>query len=225
MSRSPFDPMFAELPKALPIFPLAGALLLPGGRLPLNVFEPRYLAMTRDALLGDRLIGMVQPRPGEESGPAEKAPPAIYPLGCVGRIVSFNETEDGRYHIVLMGLLRFNVASEIETFNGYRRVVADFAPYAHDLAPAADGAIERKELFETLRVYFKRHGVDADWKSLESAGDERLVTTLAMACPFAPSEQQALLAAPDLAARGRVVLSLLAMAMATPGGDGGEARH
>ena len=223
MSRSRFDPTFAELPRTLPIFPLAGALLLPGGRLPLNIFEPRYLAMTRDALAGERLVGMVQPLPGEESGPAEKAPPALYPLGCVGRIVAFSETEDGRYHIVLSGLLRFDIAREIEEANGYRRVEADYRPYASDLAPAADGAVERNALFEALRGYFKRQGVDADWKSLEGAGDERLVTTLAMACPFAPSEQQALLAAPDLAARAHVVMSLLEMA--TQGSDAGEARH
>ncbi len=223
MSRSPFDPTFGELPQSLLVFPLAGALMLPGGRLPLNVFEPRYLALTRDALKGDRLIGMVQPREGEASGPAEKAPPALYPLGCIGRIVAFSETEDGRYHIVLMGLVRFDIKREIEGINGYRRVTPDYAPYASDLEPAVDGSVDRARLLESLRVYFKLHDIEADWKSLEGAGDERLVTTLAMACPFAPSEQQALLVAPDLAARSRVVMSLLEMA--TLGGAGGVARH
>jgi len=219
MSRSPFDPPFDQLPRTLPIFPLSGALLLPGGRLPLNIFEPRYLAMFQDALKESRIIGMVQPREGEEKA----AVPAVYRLGCAGRIVSFDETEDGRYHVALSGLCRFEILEELEPQNGYRRVAPDFSRYQGDLEAAPEGAIERKHLLECVRAYFKLHSINADWKAIEGAADERLITTLAMACPFEPSEKQALLEARDLAERGRVMTALFEMAVL--GRRSGEARH
>ena len=219
MSRGPFDPAFEALPQTLPIFPLSGALLLPGGRLPLNIFEPRYLAMIQDALKTSRIIGMVQPREGEEKA----ATPAVYRLGCAGRIVSFDETEDGRFHIALTGLCRFEIAEELAPENGYRRVAPDFAPYRDDLMAVPDGGIEREHLLECVRAYFKLHSINADWKAIEGAADERLVTTLAMACPFEPSEKQALLEARDLAERGRVMTALFEMAVL--GRRSGEARH
>ena len=219
MSRSPFDPTIEQLPRALPIFPLSGALLLPGGRLPLNIFEPRYLAMIQDALKGERTIGMVQPREGEEKAPA----PALYRLGCAGRIVSFDETDDGRYHIALSGLCRFEIVEELALTNGYRRVVPDFSPYYDDFKEPPDGTIERKHLIECVRAYFKLQSINADWKAIEAASDERLVTTLAMACPFEPSEKQALLEARDLAERVRVMTALFEMAVL--GRRSGEARH
>jgi len=219
MSRSPFDPSIDQLPRTLPIFPLSGALLLPGGRLPLNVFEPRYLAMVQDSLKGARTIGMVQPREGEEKAPT----PAVYRLGCAGRIVAFDETDDGRYHIALSGLCRFDIAEELPLEHGYRRVVPDFSPYHDDFTAAADGAIERERLIAAVRTYFKLHSIDADWKAIEAASEERLVTTLAMACPFEPSEKQALLEARDLAERGRVMTTLFEMAVL--GRRSGEARH
>ena len=219
MSRSPFDPTIDRLPRILPIFPLGGALLLPGGRLPLNIFEPRYLAMIQDSLKGERTIGMVQPREGEETAAA----PALYRLGCAGRIVSFDETDDGRYHIALSGLCRFEIMEELASMNGYRRVVPDFAPYYDDVKSAADGSIERDSLIACVRSYFKLHNINADWKAIEAASDERLVTTLAMACPFEPSEKQAILEARDLAERGRVMTTLFEMAVL--GRRSGEARH
>lgn len=223
MSRGPFDPTIEQLPRVLPIFPLGGVLLLPGGKLPLNIFEPRYLAMTRAVLKSDRLIGMVQPQEGQESGPDERTPPAVYRLGCAGRIASFSETDDGRYHITLSGLCRFDIVEEIETVNGYRRVIPDFAPYYDDLKKAPEGVVDRKRLLDSLRGYFKFQNIQADWKAIEAASDERLITTLAMVCPFEPSEKQALLESPDLAERSRIMTALLEMAVL--GNKAGEARH
>lgn len=219
MSRSPFDPTLENLPRELPIFPLGGVLLLPGGRLPLNIFEPRYLAMTRDALAGARLIGMVQPREGQES----EAVPEVYPLGCAGRLISFSETDDGRYHVTLAGLCRFDIVKELPMADGYRRVEPDFSAYREDLSQAADGVIDRKRLLQSLRVYFKVQNIQADWKAIEEASDEQLITTLAMVCPFESSEKQALLQSRDLAERGRVMTALFEMAGL--GGRSGEARH
>ncbi|MFI4988285.1 MAG: LON peptidase substrate-binding domain-containing protein [Alphaproteobacteria bacterium] len=219
MSRSPFDPTVDQLPRVLPIFPLAGALLLPGGRLPLIIFEPRYLAMVQDALRAERMIGMVQPRDGAEKA----AVPEVYRLGCAGRIVSFDETDDGRFHIALAGLGRFEIAEELPGINGYRRVVPDFSRYYDDFQPAPDGTIDRKRFIQFVRTYFKLQNIQADWKAIEAASDERLVTTLAMACPFEPSEKQALLEAADLAERGRVMMALFEMAVL--GRKSGEARH
>ncbi|HLI10243.1 MAG TPA: LON peptidase substrate-binding domain-containing protein [Alphaproteobacteria bacterium] len=221
MSRNAFDPTIEELPATLPIFPLSGVLLLPGGRLPLNIFEPRYLAMTRDALKGDRLIGMVQPRHGGEEDP--NAMPEVYPLGCAGRITAFNETDDGRYLITLRGLCRFEIVEEIAMISGYRRVRADFSPYYDDFKEEADGAIDRRRLLDALRIYFKLQNIKADWKAIEGSPDGQLVTTLAMACPFEPSEKQALLESPTLAERGRVITALFEMAAL--GSKNGEARH
>ncbi|MBX6323334.1 MAG: LON peptidase substrate-binding domain-containing protein [Rhodospirillaceae bacterium] len=208
MAAAPFDPDFEALPAELPVFPLPGVLLLPRGRLPLNIFEPRYLAMTRAALAGPRLIGMIQPAEEERPG---APPPRLRPLGCAGRMVSFSETEDGRYLIVLKGLIRFAVAAELEMVDGYRRVVPDFAPFRADLEPDR-GAIDRPRLLAALKAYFTAQGIGADWAAVESAEDERLVTSLAMICPFGAGEKQALLEAPDLAARGRMMVSLLEMA-------------
>lgn len=219
MSRSKFDPAFEQLPSTTPIFPLSGVLLLPGGKLPLNIFEPRYLAMTRDALAGDRIVGMVQPLEGQ----VEASVPEVYSLGCAGRITSFAETDDGRYEITLSGLCRFDIAREIEPVNGYRRVISNFAPYRGDYEEAPSGIIDRKRLVDALRQYFKLQNIDADWKAIQSTPDERLVTTLAMVCPFEPSEKQALLQSPNLAERGRVMTALFEMAAL--GTKGGEARH
>lgn len=219
MSRSPFDPTVEQLPATLPIFPLSGVLLLPGGELPLNVFEPRYLEMTRDALKADRLIGMVQPRERQEEVPV----PEVYRQGCAGRITEFSETDDGRYLITLSGLCRFDIREELPAVGGYRRVVPDFAPYFDDFKEAPDGVVDRKRLADSLRVYFRLQNIQADWKAIETAHDERVVTTLAMLCPFAPSEKQALLECRDLAERGRVLIALFEMAAL--GRGGGEARH
>ncbi|MEO1191953.1 MAG: LON peptidase substrate-binding domain-containing protein [Pseudomonadota bacterium] len=208
MARSPFDPPFDLLPKHLPIFPLPGALLLPGGRLPLNIFEPRYLAMVSDALRGDRLIGMVQPR---ESQTALGAP-EIYDLGCAGRLTAFSETEDGRYLVTLDGLVRFRVAQELEQApGGYRQVEADYSGFRDDLLEQ-EAQIDRPKLLTTLRSFFDKNGISGDWETIEQTGNERLVTSLAMLCPFSPSEKQALLEAPGLAERAESMITLLQLA-------------
>ena len=208
MSRSPFDPRFEALPASLPIFPLPGALLLPGGRLPLNIFEPRYLNMVRDAIAGPRLIGMIQPSTdSEDPGSAE-----TYKTGCAGRIVAFQETEDGRFLITLAGLIRFDVASELPLEEGYRRVEPEFERFRDDLAEDTD-EIDREGLLEALRGYFDVSGLDGDWAAVEKAGDEALVTSLAMACPFDPPEKQALLEAMTLGERAETLITLLRMAV------------
>lgn len=208
MSRSPFDPRYEALPASLPIFPLPGALLLPGGRLPLNIFEPRYLNMVRDAIAGPRLIGMIQPSTqSDDPGSAE-----TYKTGCAGRIVAFQETEDGRYLITLAGLIRFDVAQELPLEEGYRQVVPEFGRFRDDLAEDTDD-IDRDGLLEALRAYFEVTGLDGDWAAVEKAGAETLVTSLAMACPFDPPEKQALLEAMTLSERAETLITLLRMAV------------
>ena len=214
MGRSLFDPGYAELPDRLPIFPLPGVLLLPGGRLPLNIFEPRYLAMTRRALAGPRLIGMIQPK---DDGTFETGSRPVYPVGCAGRIVSFSETDDGRYLIALSGLIRFRVGAELpRDEEGFRWVEPDYAPYRGDLAPDG-GPFDRPALLGALKSYFERHNLSADWQAVEKADDERLVTSLAMLCPFEPSEKQVLLEAAGLSERAAAMTTILAMAVHQPG--------
>ena len=174
------DPESGALPDDLPIFPLTGVLLLPRGRLPLNIFEPRYLAMTRDALRGERLIGMVQPSDPAASG----INPPVYPVGCAGRITAFAETEDGRYLITLTGLSRFRISQELALVSGYRRVVPDWQPFAGDLDAGGDSAFDRDRLLRGLRGFFAQRQVSADWQAMEKAPGEHLVTSIAMLCPF-----------------------------------------
>ena len=199
-----------EVAPEFPVFPLTGALLLPGGKLPLNIFEPRYLAMVEDALAGGRVIGMIQPEPGR---PATPTGPALYGVGCLGRLSSFSETEDGRYLITLNGLWRFRLAGEAEMRRGYRRVHGDFAPFrAVDTAPPPEAvAFDRDALLAALRAYFQTRGFDANWDAIGEMPDDALVSTLAMACPFDPAEKQALLEAPTLADRATILLALLRM--------------
>ncbi len=208
-----------DLPATIPVFPLYGVLLLPRGRLPLNVFEPRYLNMVTDALSGSRLIGMVQPTepetpPVAPNGEIRDLSHEVLPLhrvGCAGRIVAFDEDRSGRIRILLLGVCRFRIAGERPVRRGYRRVIADWSPFRGDLEPA-EGAIDRSSLVAALRRYLERAAGDTDWAAIERASDETLVTTLAMACPFAASEKQALLEAPDLCERARVLTALLEMA-------------
>ncbi|MBU0725724.1 MAG: LON peptidase substrate-binding domain-containing protein [Alphaproteobacteria bacterium] len=222
MTDSPFDPKFETLPASLPIFPLQGVLLLPRGRLPLNIFEPRYLAMAQDALAGDRLIGMVQPRTENASG--DTGVPDIYPIACAGRMTAFAETDDGRYLITLTGLCRFRVVEEIATMRGYRRVAADWAPYALDMELDSVSGLDRESFEHSLADYFRLHGIQADWATIKDAPDERLITSLAMICPFEPPEKQALLEAATLADRAQIITTLVEMAVAQRGGAE-PARH
>ena len=195
------------LPDVFPVFPLEGVLLLPGGRLPLNIFEPRYLALTEDALSAGRVFGMVQPDPTRAEG---SNGPALYRVGCLGRLVSFSETEDGRFMITLLGISRFRFSGEATMRRGYRRAEADFQPFAQDMAPAV-AEFERVGLVAALRGFFARRGIEADWDAIRRMDDGTLVTTLSMVCPFAPAEKQALLEAPTGSERAAMLLTLLRM--------------
>src|SRR5690242_13898899 len=211
----------AGLPGILPIFPLAGVLLLPRGRLPLNIFEPRYLAMTRDALAGERLIGMVQP-----SDPAlQESNPPVYPTGCAGRITSFSETEDGRFLITLTGTSRFRIGEELPLLEGYRRVVPDWRDFARDIEGEEDARFDRERLMRGLKTFFQQHQISADWDTITSVPGERLVTSIAMICPFDPREKQALLEAPDLDERARLLTAIVEMAVMHRPSEGTGARH
>jgi Lon protease-like protein len=207
-----------DLPAVLPIFPLTGVLLLPRGRLPLNIFEPRYLAMFDDALAGSRLIGMMQPVSAKDDPVDAGAPAGLYAVGCAGRITSFNETGDGRYMVALDGLARFRIAEEMPLRRGYRRVAPDWTPFAADLIED-DTPIDRGRLVELLQAYFRRQQISANWDAIGQAPDERLLTSLAMVCPFAPSEKQALLEADCLSDRARLMMALLEIAIAGDGDD------
>jgi Lon protease-like protein len=212
----PFHPRLADLPREIAVFPLSGALLLPQGRLPLNIFEPRYLAMTMDSLANGRMFGMVQADPRAPTGPGG---PGLYRIGCLGRLSSFSETDDGRLLITLTGLIRFRIAEELPLApGGYRRVGAEYADFAADLA-IDDGqdmpaAVDRAELLDALRPYFRARGIEANWDAVEQTADAMLVTTLSMVCPFEVPEKQALLEAPDSVERARMLVALMRMGAA-----------
>jgi Lon protease-like protein len=215
MSRPAFHPTPDQLPETLPVFPLTGVLLLPGGRLPLNVFEPRYLNMVQDALKDpQRLIGMIQP--SEPESLQEK--PALQKIGCAGRIGAFQETDDGRILINLTGVIRFRIADEIETLRGYRRIVPDYEGFAHDLDCYEDAAsFDKDRLIAALGPYFRLKGIDADPDSLDSCCDGTLVTTLAMSCPFSAQEKQALLEYGTLSERADALSTIMEMAVRETG--------
>jgi Lon protease-like protein len=200
-------PRLDTLPDQFPVFPLGGALLLPGGHLPLNIFEPRYLAMVEDALGQGRHFGMVQPDKRLARG---ETGPGLYRIGCLGRITSFAETDDSRYLITLTGIMRFTIIEEVEMQRGYRRVAAGLAGFAADLRPAA-GILPfpRQILLDSLRRYFATAGAEANWDAIAEMADPALVTSLCMACPFSTEEKQALLEARDLTARAEALRALL----------------
>lgn len=194
-----------DLPPEVRVFPLSGALLLPHGTLPLNIFEPRYLAMVDEAMAGDRLIGMIQPAPGEAG-----KHPALAAVGCVGRVTSYSETDDGRYLINLTGVARFRVASEGPLRALFRHVSADFSPFAADLAEESplDG-IDRPALTAALRRYVIANGYNVEWSAVEEAPLEGLILTISALCPFDPAEKQGLLEAPTLVERAATLTTLL----------------
>jgi uncharacterized protein len=221
MSPNPFDPTFDQLPEIVPIFPLTGVLLLPRGKLPLNVFEPRYLAMTEDALSGNRMIGIIQP-----SDPLSRASvPPVYPIGCAGRITSFSETDDGRYLITLTGVCRFETVRELPIVRGYRRVDVSWERFAADLEEPGPALFDRARLVEGLKTYFKIQGISANWDAIDSTPDERLVTSLAMICPFEPSEKQALLECGSLSERASMMIAIIEMSVLDKRGGDTMARH
>lgn len=207
-------PSLESLPRVIPVFPLP-TLLLPRGRLPLNIFEPRYLAMVEDALRHSRVIGMIQP-----ADPNLKVPP-LYPVGCLGRITSWSETGDGRYLITLAGLIRFRVDAELKTTTPYRQVEACYHDFAPDLSACCEEGIDRDRLGSTLKTYFKQHKIDSYWESIDQVSCEVLINSLSMICPFDVAEKQALLEAPALADRAKLLTTLIEMATACNGERGG----
>ena len=199
-----------DIPTAVPVFPLTGALLLPDGRLPLNVFEPRYLQMVDEALTGSRLIGMIQPRlDGSRRADGE---PELCDVGCLGRLTSFSETGDGRYLIMLHGVARFRIMAEQSAQKPYR--VISILPFAADLSENGAEEIDRTGLLRTLRAYLDANKMEADWQSVSRAENATLVNALSMMAPNGPAEKQALLEAPDLKTRAETIIAITEMAQA-----------
>jgi len=201
----------ADLPQRLPLFPLAGALLLPRADLPLNIFEPRYLEMVDDALSGERMIGMIQPR--LDAGSAEV--PVLMEVGCAGRITSYAETADSRMMITLTGVSRFRLVDELRIETPYRQAVADFSGFAADLVVDSGAEkVNRPALVRAFRDYLNANDMSANWEQVEAATTEALVNTLSLLAPYPAGEKQALLEAPDLKTRADVLVALTEMAIA-----------
>ena len=200
----------ADLPETIAVFPLPGAILLPRARLPLHIFEPRYLAMLDDALkTPHRLIGMVQPR--EVPGSEEKR---LHSIGCAGRVTQFSETEDGRYLITLSGMSRFRIREEVGGFTPYRRCDVSWDGFSADLVPTeVDRGFDRPRFLDLLGRYFEALSLSTDWSSLKEAEDELMINSLSMLCPFDPDEKQALLEAPSLTTRRETLVTLIEFAL------------
>ncbi|MEM8935866.1 MAG: LON peptidase substrate-binding domain-containing protein [Pseudomonadota bacterium] len=198
----------SPLPDAIPIFPLSGALLLPGGELPLNIFEPRYIRMVDDALAGARMIGMIQPENIEDTSDR----PGLFQIGCAGRLTSFSEAPDRRYLITLTGVRRFRLMTEIDPDKPYRTAQVDWTEFTDDLdKDESIENIDRTALLEAMRKYLEDEGLKTDWEAASAAPMESLVLSLAMGCPFAPNEKQALLEARTAEARAECLLALMQM--------------
>ena len=208
-----------DLPDVIPVFPLSGALLLPRGQLPLNIFEPRYLAMIDDSLRdGHRLIGMIQPDPAHPGDPEK---PNLFHVGCLGRITQLAETGDGRYLIQLTGIARFRVERELSVQTLYRQCEVGYAPFTDDLiARKGEDAVDRDRLLKALSAFLKVNRLQADWQGIESAPNEALVNALAMMSPFGVAEKQALLEAPDLKTRADVLIAVTEMELAKTNAPG-----
>ena len=202
-----------DLPEVIPVFPLPGALLLPRGQMPLNIFEPRYLAMIDDSLRdGHRLIGMIQPD-AAHAGSADK--PTLFKIGCVGRITQLAESGDGRYLLELTGVARFRIEEELKALTLYRQCRVTFAPFADDfIARKGEDAVNREALVAALRGFLKANNLKADWDGIENAPNEALVNALAMMSPYGPVEKQALLEAPDLKTRAEILVAVTEIELA-----------
>jgi Lon protease-like protein len=206
-----------DLPETIAVFPLTGALLLPGGLLPLNVFEPRYLAMFDAALAGTRLIGMVQPSL-VEADDLHSAHPALCQIGCIGRITSFAESGDGRYVVSLSGICRFRLIEEVRSAQPYRTF--RLTPFMADLTVEdEEGAVDRVTLLKVFRAYLDANRLEADWESVERASNTTLVNSLSMMSPFGPAEKQALLEATDLKTRAETLIAITEILLAHGPGE------
>lgn len=201
----------ADIPPTIPVFPLSAALLLPGGRMPLNIFEPRYVQMIDEVLGGNRLVGMVQP--ALDGSAREDGEPKLCEVGCVGRLTSFAETSDGRYLISLNGVCRFRITEEIEVRSPFRQ--CRIAPFAADLSDDQGGGdVDRAALLKAFRQYLEANDLQADWESVSRADNATLVNALSMMAPYGPAEKQALLEAPDLRTRAETLIAITEMALA-----------
>ncbi|MFZ1924341.1 MAG: LON peptidase substrate-binding domain-containing protein [Xanthobacteraceae bacterium] len=202
------------LPEVIPVFPLPGALLLPRGQMPLNIFEPRYLAMIDDALHGrHRLIGMIQPDPAHP-GPDQNKP-HLFRVGCVGRITQFAESGDGRYLIQLIGIARFRIGEEMQVATPYRQCRVSYQPFADDFVPRkGEDEVDRKALLRALTAFLKANKLKADWDGIENAPNEALVNALAMMSPYDSAEKQAMLEAPDLKTRAEILVAVTEIELA-----------
>jgi len=210
----------ADLPPTIPVFPLPGALLLPRGQMPLNIFEPRYLAMVDDAFRdGHRLIGMIQP---DESHPGPEDKPNLFKVGCVGRITQIAETGDGRYLLQLTGVARFHVEEELEANTLYRQCRVSYAPFIDDFtARKGEDEVDRTSLLRALSEFLEANNLKADWEGIENAPNEALVNALAMMSPYGTAEKQALLEAPDLKTRAEILIAVTEIELAKKS-TGGE---
>jgi hypothetical protein len=208
-----------DLPEVIPVFPLPGALLLPRGQMPLNIFEPRYLAMVDDTLRdGHRLIGMIQPD-AVHSGSAER--PRLFTIGCVGRITQLAESGDGRYQLELTGVARFRVVEELQVQTDYRQCRVTYAPFAGDfVARKGENEVDRTALLRTLGDFLKANNLKADWEGIDKAPNEALVNALAMMSPYGAAEKQALLEAPDLKTRAEILIAITEIELAKKNTEG-----
>ena len=203
----------ADLPEIIPVFPLPGALLLPRGQMPLNIFEPRYLEMVDDSLRdGHRLIGMIQP---ETAHPGPEQRPNLYKVGCVGRITQLAETGDGRYLLQLTGIARYRIEEELAVSTAYRQCRVSFIPYLDDFVPRkGEDAVDREALLKALSDFLKANDLKTDWEGIENAPNEALVNALAMMSPYGSAEKQALLEAPDLKTRAEILVAVTEIELA-----------
>ncbi|MDA9465739.1 MULTISPECIES: LON peptidase substrate-binding domain-containing protein [Bradyrhizobium] len=204
----------ADLPEIIPVFPLPGALLLPRGQMPLNIFEPRYLSMVDDCFRdGHRLIGMIQPDVAHSPKNSDK--PALFRVGCVGRITQLAESGDGRYILELTGVARFKVVEELDVLTAYRQCKVDFFAFVDDFtARMGEDEVDREALLAVLADFLKANNLKVDWEGVESAPNEALVNALAMMSPYGPAEKQAMLEAPDLKTRAEILIAVTEMDLA-----------
>ena len=217
----------ADLPPRIPVFPLRGAILLPRSTLPLNVFEPRYLAMLDDVMAGPRIIGIIQPQGGEsKSGEGRESPEGksqgLRRVGCAGRVTSYQELDDGRLTIGITGIARFEVVGEAATETPYRIMSVSYDRFASDLSHGlGEEQVDRVKLLAALKDYLERSQLKADWSVIERASSEFLINALCVMSPYGPEEKQALLEAADLKSRAEVLVALAEMELAAQGGSGG----
>jgi uncharacterized protein len=200
----------SDLPKTIPLFPLAGALLLPRTDLPLNIFEPRYLLMIEEAMKAERVIGIIQPQ-----GSSDLNQPALESVGCAGRITSYSETDDGRLLVTITGVCRFAIVDELDVATPFRQASVDYRPYAVDFVSETGArSVNREQLITAFRQYLEANDMSANWTEVEAVSTEVLVNTLSLLAPYPARDKQALLEAPDLKSRADVLVALTELALA-----------